>query len=42
MTEFSRFWVKRFSYLIDDGNDDKKAEGTKKVIIKGRLYVWRL
>ena len=42
MTEFARFWVKRFSYLIDDGNGDKKAEGTKKVVIKGRLYVWRL
>lgn len=31
-----------FSYLIDDGNGDKKAEGIKKVIIKWRLYLWRL
>lgn len=37
MTEFARFRLKKFSYLVDNGNGDKKAEGIKKVIIKWRL-----
>lgn len=42
MTEFARFRLKMFSYLVDNGNGDKKAEGIKKVIIKWRLCLWRL
>ena len=30
MTEFVALRPKTFSYLIDDGNNDKKAKGTKK------------
>ena len=37
MTEFAALRLKTYSYLIDDGNSDKKAKGTKKCIIKRRL-----
>ena len=30
MTEFVALRPKTYSYLIDDGNNDKKAKGTKK------------
>ena len=32
--EFVRLRAKTYSYLIDDGNEDKKAKGTKKCYIK--------
>ena len=28
---------KTYSYLIDDGNEDKKAKGTKKSVTKRKL-----
>ena len=31
MTKFVGFRAKTYSYLIDDGNEDKAAKGTKKV-----------
>ena len=37
MTEFAALRPKTFSYLMDDGNRDKKAKGTKKCKIKRRL-----
>ena len=37
MTEFAALRTKAYSYLIDDGNNDKKAKGTKKCVIKGIL-----
>ena len=29
--------AKTYSYLIDDGSEDKKAKGTKKCVIKRKL-----
>ena len=37
VTELVALRPKTFSYLIDDGNSDKKAKGTKKCVIKQRL-----
>ena len=37
MTEFAALRQKTYSYLMDDGNSDKKAKGTKKCVIKRRL-----
>ena len=37
ITEFIALRLKSYSYLIDDGNSDKKANGTKKCVIKGIL-----
>ena len=34
MTKFVGLKPKIYSYLIDDGNSDKKAKGTKKCVIK--------
>ena len=34
MTEFAALRPKTYSYLMDDGNSDKKAKGTKKCVIK--------
>ena len=34
MTEFVSFRVKTYSYLMDGGNSDKKAKGTKTCVIK--------
>ena len=34
MTEFAALRPKTYSYLMDDGNSDKKAIGTKKCVIK--------
>ena len=31
MTEFVGLRAKKYSYLIDDGSNDKKAKGTKNV-----------
>ena len=36
-TEFEAVRPKTFSYLVDDGNSDKKAKKTKKCVIKLRL-----
>ena len=36
-TEFIRLWPKTYSYLIDDGNNNKKVKGTKECVIKRRL-----
>ena len=37
MKKFVGLRAKTYSYLIDDGNEDKKAKGTKKCIIKRKL-----
>ena len=37
MTEFAALRPKTYSYLMDDGNSDKKAKGRKKYVIKRRL-----
>ena len=37
MTELAALRPKTYSYLIDDGKNDKKAKGTKKCVIKRRL-----
>ena len=34
MTELAALRPKAYSYLMDDGNSDKKAKGTKKCLIK--------
>ena len=34
MTEFATLRPKTYSYLMDDGNSDKKAKRTKKSLIK--------
>ena len=34
LTKFLALWPKTYSYLMDDGNSDKKAKGTKKCVIK--------
>ena len=34
MTEFAALRPKTYSYLMDDGNSDKKAKGTKKRVMK--------
>ena len=34
MTEFDTLRPKTYSYIMDDGNSDKKAKGTKKCVIK--------
>ena len=34
MTKFVGLKEKTYSYLIDDGSEDKKAKGTKKCVIK--------
>ena len=34
MTEFAGLKPKTYSYLTDDGNEDKKAKSTKKFHIK--------
>ena len=37
MTELVRLWRKTHSYLKDNNNEDKKAKGTKKCVIKRKL-----
>ena len=37
MTKFVGLRAKTYSYLIDDGSEDKKAKGTKKCFIKRKL-----
>ena len=37
MTKFVGLRAKTYSYLIDDGTEDKKAKGTKKCVIKRKL-----
>ena len=37
MTEFVALGPKTYSYIMDDDNNDKKAKGTKKCVIKQRL-----
>ena len=37
ITEFAAQRPKTYSYLMDHGNSDKKAKGTKKCVIKRRL-----
>ena len=34
MTEFAALRLKTYSFLIDDGSNDKKTKGTKKCVIK--------
>ena len=35
--EFVGLRAKKYSYLQDNNNEDKKARGTKKFVIKGKL-----
>ena len=37
MTKFVKLKAKAYSYLINDGNENKKAEDTKKCVIKRKL-----
>ena len=37
MTAFAALRPKTYSHLMDDGNSDKKAKGTKKCVMKQRL-----
>ena len=37
MTKFVGLRAKTYSYLIDDGSEDKKPKGTKKCVIKRKL-----
>ena len=37
MTKFAALRRQTYSYLMDDGNSDKKAKGTKKCVTKRRL-----
>ena len=37
MTKFLPLRAKTYSYLIDDGSEDKKAKDTKKCVIKRKL-----
>ena len=37
MTKFVGLRAKTYSYLIDDGSEDKKAKGTKNCVIKRKL-----
>ena len=37
MKKFAAFRPKTYSYLMDDGNSDQKAKGTKKCVTKRRL-----
>ena len=36
MTEFVSLRPKTYSYIMDDGKNDKKAKGTKTCVIKRR------
>ena len=37
MIEFVRLTAKTYSYLTDDGSEDKKAKGTKKCVINLKI-----
>ena len=37
MTKFVGLRAKAYSYLIDNGSEDKKAKGTKKCVLKRKL-----
>ena len=37
MTKFVGLRAKTYSYLIDDGSEDRKAKGAKKCVIKIKL-----
>ena len=37
MTKFVGLRAKSYSYLIDDGNEDKKAKHTKQCVTKRKL-----
>ena len=39
MREFVRLRAKTYSYLIDDGSEDKKAKNRKKCVIKRKLRI---
>ena len=39
MREFVRLRAKTYSYLIDDGSEDKKAKNRKKYVIKRKLRI---
>ena len=37
MTKFVGLRVKTYSYLIEDGNEDKKEKATKRCVIKRKI-----
>ena len=42
MTKFVGLRAKTYSYLIDDGSEDKESKGTKKCVIKRKFKIWKL
>ena len=42
MTKFVGLRAKTYSYLIDDGSEDKELKGTKKWVIKRKFKIWKL
>ena len=42
MTKFVGLRAKTYSYLIDDGSEDKELKGTKKCVIKRKIKSWKL
>ena len=42
MIKFVELRAKTYSYLIDDGSEDKKAKCTKWCVIKRKLKIWKL
>ena len=41
MAAFAALRPKKYSHLIDDSDENKKAKGTKKCVIKGKLKLER-
>ena len=39
MTKFVLLRIKTYSYLIDDGSEDKKSKSRKKCVIKKKLIL---
>ena len=39
MRKFVGLWSKTYSYLRNDGSEDKKAEDTKNCVIKRKLKI---
>ena len=37
MTEFAALRPKSYSYLMEDGKNDKKSKGTRKCVIKKKI-----
>ena len=42
MIKFVELRAKTYSYLTDDGSEDKKVKCTKWCVIKRKLKIWKL